>query len=142
MFNELENLFGRTVKSMTTSEEVREFLCAVPRQHSDTRDSWLRRAGAFLGLTPRRARSVWYREKVRIDHDEYLRMRARIEGLKQAQIKRREMLADVHSLVGASAGLVGGAPGSSRDIGGEQVREGSSEAGHPGDAAPDGKVLG
>lgn len=132
----------QTVKTMNAATEVRDFLSAVPRQHSDTRESWLRRAGAFFGLTPRRARSVWYREKVRIDHDEYLRMRARIGELQKAQIKRRELIADVDALVGARTGLVGGEARSSRDIGGSEVRAGGEAAGHPGDPAPDGEVLG
>lgn len=138
MFSRLENLSGRMVKAMTTSDEVREFLCAIPRQHSDTRDSWLRRAAGLLGLSPRRARSVWYREKVRIDHDEYVRMRERIEGLKKAQLKRRELIADVDALVGTSAGLVGSPTRSSRDDGGASIRTSCGSPGDPGDAASDG----
>jgi hypothetical protein len=128
----LENLFGRTVEHMTTADEVREFLCAVPRTHTDTRDTWLRRAGAFLGLTPRRARSVWYREKVRIDHDEYLRMRARMEQLKEAQLKRQEILRDVDALLGSASGVACAPPRSVSDIGAGEVRESGEAPGRPG----------
>lgn len=138
MCSRLENLSGRMVKAMTTSDEVREFLAAVPRQHTDTRDSWLRRAAGLLGLTPRRARSVWYREKVRIDHDEYVRMRARIEGLRQSQIKRREIMADVHTLVGARVGLVGSPTRSGSDNSGTEIREGSTAPGRAGEPPANG----
>ena len=94
-----ENPSKQTVKPVTAATEVREFLCAVPRQHADSRETWLRRAGAFFGLTPRRAKSIWYGEKVRIDYDEFMRMRARLEQLKRAQMKRQEILNDAAILL-------------------------------------------
>lgn len=132
MFKVLEGLSGRMVKPMTTADEVREFLCAVPRTHTDTRETWLRRASAFLGLTPRKARSVWYREKVRIDHDEYERMRVRIDELRQAQLKRREILDHVDALVGAVPGMPSEACRSCGDAGSDALREGSEAPRRPG----------
>jgi len=139
MSKQSENLDNKTATQVTAANEVRSFLCAIPRTHHDTRETWLRRAGSFLGLTPRRARSVWYGEKVRIDADEYLRMRARIDQLKKSQIKRRELLNDVDDLVG-EVSQVAGAParrkGLVRD---DLLREGRAPAWRP--SHTDGQVL-
>ncbi len=55
---------------VSTAIEVRSMLSAYPRAHEHTRETWLQRAGNFFGLTPRKAKSIWYGEKVRIDHDD------------------------------------------------------------------------
>ena len=119
MSGPLENPTKQTVTQVTTANEVREFIGAVPRAHHDTRATWLQRAGSFLGLTPRRTRSIWYGEKVRIDHDEYLRMRQRVEQLRAADQRRREILADVDALVGAASRMERAPVKRSRDDGDE-----------------------
>lgn len=127
---------------VSAASEVRSFLCAIPRGHNDTRETWLRRAGSFLGLTPRRARSVWYGEKIRIDADEYLRMCARMDQLKKSQLKRQGVLRDVDALVGSVSRVASASAGSGRDAGGEQVRAGSAAAERADDHASNGSLLG
>ena len=62
---------GPTVSAV---EVARDMLCELSGQRGwhDTRESWLARGARRAGLSLRRARAIFYNEKIRLDADEYL----------------------------------------------------------------------
>lgn len=60
-------------------------LAAGPRGWNDTRESWLARGARVLGLDQSRAKNIWYGKSRRIEASEYLTMKARADGLREAQ---------------------------------------------------------
>lgn len=139
MSGSLEKSANQTVTQVTTANEVRGFLRAVPRNHDDTRETFLQRVGSYFGLTPRRTRSIWYGEKVRIDHDEYVRMRGRYDQLCRSAARRQELLNHVDDAVGALSRMAGASAGREGMGGGAGLRAGGSPAGRA--DASDGSVL-
>lgn len=139
MSGSLEKSANQTVTQVTTANEVRGFLRAVPRTHDDTRETFLQRAGRLFGLTPRRTRSIWYGEKVRIDHDEYVRMRARYDQLCRSAARRQELLNHVDDAVGAVSRMACTSAGREGLARGDGLRAGGAAPRCPGPA--DGSVL-
>lgn len=139
MSSSSEKSANQTVIQVSTASEVRSFLRAVPRSHDDTRESFLHRVGRYFGLTPRRTKSIWYGEKVRIDHDEYLRMRARYDDLCRSAARRQELLNHVDGAVGAVSRAAGTSPRREGLEGSNAIRARGAATGRAGGS--DGSVL-
>lgn len=82
-------------------DEARDYLAALPRSHTQTRASWLHSGCRFFGISESLGKKLWYREVERMDADTLLRMRERFDALKEAQIKRQELLNDAADLLAA-----------------------------------------
>lgn len=75
-------------------ERVREALATAAGQRGwgTTREAWLARAARRVGLTPGRAKRLWYGEARRIDAAEYVALTARAAELREASAQRRRRL--------------------------------------------------
>lgn len=113
-------------------DEVHGFLCVAggPRDWSDTRESWLRRAAHRLGIDPGRANSLFYRKARRIDATEYLTIKARAQALELHRLEaaiheqsealaalRADRLVERGGCEGAGAVAVGHGAGAAVDRG-------------------------
>lgn len=77
--------------------EARSMLCAVllETERGESRGVWLTRAARLLAITPSIARGLYYQKKKRIDADTYLRMRDRLEDLKERADANRTRINDL-----------------------------------------------
>ena len=77
--------------------EARTMLCAVPvdTTRGESRGVWLSRAARLLAITPSVARGIYYQKKKRIDADTYLRMRDRLDELKERADANRTRINDL-----------------------------------------------
>lgn len=80
-------------------------LCAVPLEISrgESKGVWLQRAGRFFGLSPAKAKRIYYGEVKSIDADTFQRMRSSLDELNRSAAMRQERLNDVESALGAAA---------------------------------------
>lgn len=69
-----------------TADDARQLLifAAGDREWGTNRKSWLGRAAARLGITPRRAKALFYGEPVKLGGDEYLRICQRAAAIERA----------------------------------------------------------
>lgn len=76
--------------------EAREMMCAVPfAPDRHTKGTWLRHVAGLFGLTPSKAKKIFYGEVKRIDADTFNRMRERLDALQESAKTRRERLNDL-----------------------------------------------
>ena len=87
---------------MPAVAEAGEFLRSFPRHADQSKPAWMRAAARFFGLTFSQAKKLYYGEVKTIDADVYLRMRARLDELQRAQIKRQEILNDAAILIASA----------------------------------------
>lgn len=87
-----EKLYPHKGAKMPGVLEARFHLCAFPREHGDSKSSYLRRAAAFFGLSYWQAKKIYYGEAKRIDADRLDAMRARMVALHERTATRRETL--------------------------------------------------
>ena len=78
----------RSERLENRSRLMREFMQDIggPVRSGENRARWVERVAFAAGLSYRRAKSVWYREPVRIDRDELDRAEAAAHHAKQAEI--------------------------------------------------------
>jgi hypothetical protein len=62
-----------------------------PRGWNDTRESWLARGARRIGMSPRRARALFYQEPIRLSADEYLGIERAWQSASQAMEASAEM---------------------------------------------------
>lgn len=110
--------------------EARQFVIRAggPREHFDSKASWLHRAAARLGLPFGRASSLYYGKARTIPAHEYLELRAKLEELERSAELRREILDDTKDLLlaGAAARSLGARPREESKPAGAQSRTPSS----------------
>ena len=87
-----EKLSRQKGTKMPGVTDARSHICAVPREHGDSKASWLRRAGAFFGLTVWQTKKIYYGEAKRIDTDRLDAMRVKVIELQERANTRRETL--------------------------------------------------
>jgi hypothetical protein len=74
-----------------------------PRGWNDTRESWLEKGARRASLTLRRARAIFYNEKLKLSADEYLNIEAAYNAA-QVALGQAELLArNAAALAGAAA---------------------------------------
>ena len=66
----------KEIAAMSATARANEMLREVcgPRGWNDTRESWLARGARAIGMSPRRARALFYQEPIRLSADEYLQI--------------------------------------------------------------------
>jgi hypothetical protein len=84
----------------SSSARARALMVAIagPRAESDTRGTWLGRAARRCGLSPRRAKALFYGEKTRITADEFTRLQERFDALREGIAKYRDAVATLRDL--------------------------------------------
>ncbi len=131
------------VRKMPTADHVldqmRTFVIRAggPREHYDSKASWLARAARVLGLSHGRAAAYYYGKARSVSAQEWLAASAEIAALEQASERRRGELAYVESMDAARA--VDRRVGRLADTPGEALRR---EAGAPSVAALDRQAEG
>lgn len=120
--------------------EARDLLCAVPREHAESKLGWLRKVAGFFGITPSQARKIYYGERKGIDADLLASMRNRVGQLQERAAARQERLHELRDRLaelrsdqgGGSADRGGGATapsgGRSDGAGSSGLREGEPAA--------------
>jgi hypothetical protein len=97
---------------MPATVRANEMLIEVcgPRGWNDTRESWLARGARVVGMSPRRARALFYNEPIKLSADEYFAIESAWERAhaSMASISRLAREADV--LARSSTGDGGGRP--------------------------------
>lgn len=68
--------------TVRANEMLRE-VCG-PRGWNDTRESWLARGARAIGMSPRRARALFYQEPIRLSADEYIAIQEAYEAAQQS----------------------------------------------------------
>lgn len=77
--------------------EAKSILRFVPREPDEPKGLWLRKAGAFFGLTPSQAKKIEYEEVKDLRASRLDAMRARLTELQEGAAKRRETLDDIQA---------------------------------------------
>jgi len=108
---------------MNAADDLRDMLIRLggPLQHTDTKESWLRRVARLAGMSERQARKYYYREAKRVDADTYLRIQQQIVELERTIANRKDTLNALETLLRTRTDQVGtfsGQPCIPRDEGG------------------------
>lgn len=113
--------------------EARSMLCAVPIDLSrgESKGVWLQRVSRLLGLSPAKAKRIYYHEVKRIDADTFNHMRIQLNQLQERAEQRRE------TLDGLNARLE-----TARSRQGSGTSEGDSRRAAPARGRSDGKIPG
>jgi hypothetical protein len=95
--------------AMTATARANEMLRDVcgPRGWNDTRESWLARGARIIGMSPRRARALFYQEPIRLSADEYIAIQQAYEAAQQSM----ETLSDLARHADVSAHRISGVRG-------------------------------
>lgn len=103
---------------MTAADDLRDMLIRLggPLQHTDTKESWLRRVARLAGMSERQARQYYYREAKRVDADTYLRIQQQIVDLERTIANRKETLNALETLLRTRTPPVGSFSGRSRAL--------------------------
>lgn len=104
---------GPAVTPEQTIEEARRCIAVAGgrREWSDTRDCWLARAAAKLGITHGRAVTLFYRKAKAIPAHEFLTLQMRAREIEQREAARREYIAETRTLAqesGSPAAVLAG----------------------------------
>jgi hypothetical protein len=98
-----ENPKESAVMSATVrANEMLRVVCG-PRGWNDTRESWLARGARAVGLSPRRARALFYQEPIRLSADEYIAIERAWEGATQAMAASDDLARNAAALADSAA---------------------------------------
>lgn len=82
---------------MTAVAQARDMLCTVPKNvaRNETTRAWLRRIGSLFRISEAEASRIYYRQKKRLDADQFENMKAALGQLQEGAARRGEMLDDL-----------------------------------------------